>query len=152
MNMFKMIRIGMGGALVALLIVLTIGFASNPLALSPFATAQSAPPVATPSSDSNSTSGAVGDFTTVIRDVAQRVKPAVVQITNEQVQVDQFNQSFTVPAGVGSGVIYDPQGYILTNNHVVEGAQNLLVCSSLYRTGDRFRQRSSGKIRKRIWP
>ncbi len=62
-----------------------------------------------------------------VRQVAQQVKPAVVQVTNEQVQLDQFNQPFDVPAGVGSGVIYDSQGHILTNNHVVEGAQNLLV-------------------------
>lgn len=55
------------------------------------------------------------------------VRPAVVQITNEQVQANQFNQPFTVPAGVGSGVIYDKQGHVLTNNHVIEGAQQLLV-------------------------
>jgi S1-C subfamily serine protease len=60
--------------------------------------------------------------------VAQKVKPAVVQITNEQVQFNGFtNEPFTVPAGVGSGVIYDQQGHILTNNHVVEGAQQLTV-------------------------
>src|SRR5512136_1776417 len=51
-----------------------------------------------------------GDFSSAIRLVAQKVKPAVVQITNEQVQVDQFNQPFDIPAGVGSGVIYDKQG------------------------------------------
>ncbi len=67
------------------------------------------------------------DFTTVVRDVAKQVRPAVVQITNEQVEVDRFNQPFQVPSGVGSGVIYDRQGHILTNNHVVEGAQQLLV-------------------------
>jgi S1-C subfamily serine protease len=60
--------------------------------------------------------------------VAQQAKPAVVQITNEQVQFDGFtNQPFTVPAGVGSGVVYDDQGHILTNNHVVAGAQQLTV-------------------------
>jgi serine protease Do len=32
-----------------------------------------------------------------------------------------------VPAGVGSGVIYDNQGHILTNNHVISGAQQLQV-------------------------
>jgi S1-C subfamily serine protease len=42
--------------------------------------------------------------------------------------VNMFTQQpFTVPAGVGSGVIYDSQGHILTNDHVVEGAQTLLV-------------------------
>jgi S1-C subfamily serine protease len=55
------------------------------------------------------------------------VKPAVVQITSERSAVDPFNQPYSVPAGVGSGVIYDPQGYILTNNHVLDGAQRLLV-------------------------
>jgi S1-C subfamily serine protease len=32
-----------------------------------------------------------------------------------------------VPQGAGSGFIYDPAGYIITNNHVVEGAQQLKV-------------------------
>jgi S1-C subfamily serine protease len=68
------------------------------------------------------------DFVTAIRDVALKVKPAVVQITNEQVQFGQFSQQpFTTPAGVGSGVIYDSQGHILTNDHVIAGAQRLLV-------------------------
>jgi S1-C subfamily serine protease len=31
------------------------------------------------------------------------------------------------PTGVGSGVIFDANGWILTNHHVVEGAQNLTV-------------------------
>jgi serine protease Do len=70
---------------------------------------------------------ATTDLSTAVRDVAARVRPAVVQITSHQLQVDQFNQPFALPAGVGSGVIYDSQGYILTNNHVVEGASTLLV-------------------------
>ncbi len=71
---------------------------------------------------------AAGDFSSAIRNVVQQIKPAVVQITNEQYQVDGFsNTPFTVPAGVGSGVIYDDQGHILTNNHVVADAQQLTV-------------------------
>ena len=66
-------------------------------------------------------------FTTAVAKVAAEVKPTVVQITNEQQTTGQFNQPFTVPAGVGSGVIYDGQGHILTNDHVVSGAQKLLV-------------------------
>ncbi len=68
-----------------------------------------------------------GDFSTAVRRVTDQVRPAVVQITNEQTQVDQTNQALSVPAGVGSGVIYDNQGHILTNNHVIAGAQQLLV-------------------------
>jgi S1-C subfamily serine protease len=59
--------------------------------------------------------------------VVQKVKPAVVQITTQQVQAGQFSQPFTVPSGVGSGIIYDNQGHILTNDHVVAGAQQFLV-------------------------
>jgi serine protease Do len=94
--------------------------------------APTAAAAATPASTNGSSGTAAapaggGDLRTLIRQVAQQVKPAVVQITNEQVQLDQSNQPFTVPAGVGSGVIYDNQGHILTNNHVIEGAQNLSV-------------------------
>jgi S1-C subfamily serine protease len=67
-----------------------------------------------------------GGLAVAVRDVAKEVKPAVVQVTNE-VALNQLNPSNVVPAGVGSGIIYDAQGYILTNNHVVEGAQKLVV-------------------------
>ncbi len=68
-----------------------------------------------------------GGLTGAVVQVVQKVKPAVVQITNEQQASGQFNQPFTVPAGVGSGVIIDSAGHIITNNHVIEGAQKLLV-------------------------
>ncbi len=70
---------------------------------------------------------AADDFSSAIRSVAQQVMPAIVQITNQQVELDQYNQPFTVPAGVGSAIIYDGAGHILTNNHVVDGASQLQV-------------------------
>ncbi|MGH2460210.1 MAG: S1C family serine protease [Chloroflexota bacterium] len=63
-----------------------------------------------------------------IADVAAKVKPGVVQITNEQLTLNQLGQTTSlVPSGVGSGVIFDKDGHILTNNHVVAGAQKLTV-------------------------
>jgi serine protease Do len=59
--------------------------------------------------------------------VTEQVRPAVVNITNEQVLSSRFAEPLTVPAGVGSGVIYDNEGHILTNNHVIEDAENLIV-------------------------
>jgi S1-C subfamily serine protease len=44
-----------------------------------------------------------------------------------QSQVGAFNQGAAVPAGVGSGVVYDGAGHILANDHVVSGAQQLQV-------------------------
>ncbi len=40
-----------------------------------------------------------------------------------------FSQPFSIPprSGIGSGVIIDPSGIILTNNHVVEGADEVIV-------------------------
>jgi len=64
-------------------------------------------------------------FENSIINVVNTDKPAVVEITNEQTSVSQMDQP--VPVGTGSGFIYDDQGHILTNNHVVEGAQSLVV-------------------------
>jgi S1-C subfamily serine protease len=47
-----------------------------------------------------------------------RVSPAVVQI----VTFDDSGNS-----GVGSGIIYDARGWILTNRHVVEGAKTITI-------------------------
>ncbi len=55
-----------------------------------------------------------------------RVLPAVVSITTRQIERDQFNEP--VPTrGLGSGFIVDRQGHVLTNNHVIEGAEEIKV-------------------------
>ena len=61
--------------------------------------------------------------------VYKRALPSVVNITSVQVAYDFFYQP--VPEqGQGSGFIIDKQGHILTNNHVVEGAQSVEVTLS----------------------
>ena len=59
-------------------------------------------------------------------DVVTLLKPSVVQIVTEFSVMGMFNQA--VPStGVGTGIILDTQGNILTNNHVIDGAQAIMV-------------------------
>ncbi len=58
--------------------------------------------------------------------IVARVLPSVVSITARRIEKDQFNKS-TTKAGLGSGVIVDRQGHILTNNHVVDGFEELKI-------------------------
>jgi len=61
-----------------------------------------------------------------IPEIAARSLPSVVSITTRRIERNQFNK--LVPrAGMGSGVIVDRKGYILTNNHVVQGFEELRV-------------------------
>ena len=66
----------------------------------------------------------VSEESTIIK-VVERVRPAVVNIDT----VAQVQTVFGVfpQQGAGSGVIVSPNGYILTNNHVVENAQQIKV-------------------------
>jgi len=58
--------------------------------------------------------------------VYDTASPSVVNITSRVTVYYQFMG--TVPEeGTGSGFVYDTQGHIITNYHVIEGAEELLV-------------------------
>ncbi len=63
---------------------------------------------------------------TPVVQVAREVGPAVVGITNKAVARNIFNQAVETE-GVGSGVIFRADGYIVTNNHVIENAREIIV-------------------------
>ncbi|MBU6422987.1 MAG: trypsin-like peptidase domain-containing protein [Chloroflexota bacterium] len=123
----------MRGRTAALILVATIlggcGLLGGP-SPSPSASARAsggAPAASQTARPSGSGPGAGVSLATAVHDIAQRVRPAVVQVTNEQVNVDLSGVAQNIPAGVGSGIIFDQQGHILTNDHVIEGAQKLLA-------------------------
>jgi len=70
-----------------------------------------------------------------IEELTARISPAVVQILVTGFgAVEESSQGQTALVArehaIGSGVIVDPNGYIMTNAHVVEGAQRIHVALS----------------------
>src|SRR5213593_2518843 len=120
------------------------GFWLHALLMGPAPAARSAPPASTNAAEA---------LQSAIVSVAERVRPAVVHIGTVQVArlrrppalgpfaddpafkdfFDQFfgrgpgrREEFHQP-GLGSGVIIDKRGYVLTNHHVVRGADGVTV-------------------------
>jgi len=98
-------------------------------------------------------------------EIASRVEPAVVNIDTLQASTDiaesdedksdrtQSNPLYDMlrrqpprpTRGVGSGFIIDPKGYILTNQHVIEGATRIMIGLL---TGERYRATVIGTDRE----
>lgn len=69
---------------------------------------------------------AVEVVTTDISVVASAASSSVVAITTETVTTGNFMQQY-VSEGAGSGVIITEDGYIITNQHVIDGASTISV-------------------------
>jgi len=74
-------------------------------------------------------------FGNAIADVVEKTMPSVVVIRTEsrQYRVARdwfFGHMYRIPerlAGQGSGVVFTKDGYVLTNNHVIDGAETVEV-------------------------
>ncbi len=85
-----------------------------------------------PNESASAASQTLAQFNDALENLAARVSPAVVQIlVTGYGSLHEENRSETSlivrQHAVGSGVIVDPNGYIMTNAHVVEGAQRIRV-------------------------
>lgn len=99
-----------------------------------------------PISKVNYLNGASSEVPTSFADVAEKVTPAVVHIrstqrmTRQDNSADPFREFFGIPRNYGpsqssgSGVIVNSSGYIVTNNHVVQGADMVDVTLNDNRT------------------
>ncbi|WP_296097334.1 S1C family serine protease [Dialister sp.] len=67
---------------------------------------------------------------TAVVQAVKEVGPAIVGITTRVYDRDMFNRRVEVGQSVGSGVLFDKKGYIVTNNHVVSGSKEVNVCLS----------------------
>lgn len=61
-----------------------------------------------------------------VADVASVAADSVVEITTESVQTNSMFGNY-ISSGAGSGVIISKDGYIVTNNHVIDGATKITV-------------------------
>jgi serine protease Do len=106
------------------------------VALSVSVWALSLSPISSPPQSNNSTQYTAPDWTFPpesgpasplpdFRPVVAEVMPSVVSVTTETVVSSFFGQSTEYVAG--SGILIDDEGYIVTNNHVVENAQSIYV-------------------------
>lgn len=126
------ITVGIFGAL----ILLVLGIVSGVVV------ARSLVPNATPSlsttADGNKT---VTETESSIAAVAEKVGPSVVSIVT-QTRTSSYYGSSSSGEAAGTGVIVSKDGYIMTNNHVIEGATSVSVVDS---TGEQYDAKIIGR-------
>jgi 2-alkenal reductase len=81
--------------------------------------------------------GGVDYESAVLMNIYSQVNDSVVNITGlssgsalNEIMPHQFNEEDLFPLGTGSGFIWDSEGHIVTNQHVVEGANQLQITFS----------------------
>jgi S1-C subfamily serine protease len=81
-------------------------------------------PAAAPASKPAARSSALDPDEQATVDLFRRASPSVVYITTVEMRRDYFTMNdYAVPRGAGSGFVWDEQGHIVTNFHVIQGAQ-----------------------------
>jgi serine protease Do len=89
------------------------------------------PPAAPPTAEAKPLT--LGEFSSTLEDLVGRVRPAVVQIFSTGYVTAEDNDSGNTASllskqrSTGSGIILSPDGYIVTNSHVVQGARRIQV-------------------------
>ena len=70
--------------------------------------------------------GNLADFETSTISIFNSAAPSVVYIFTERA-VSEFFGGRSIQQGAGSGFLWDEQGHVVTNIHVIQGAQNIQV-------------------------
>jgi 2-alkenal reductase len=116
---------GVAGGLLGATVAVWLMEQRQPLALPPATVQPSAAPSPTLPASVPSVITFQEESATI--EVVKKVEPAVVTVVNLRMPQRDFWGDLTQPRSLGSGVVIDPQGYVVTNNHVVEGNESLSV-------------------------
>ena len=76
--------------------------------------------------DDRSPSSGPADGGQATVDIVRNLTPSVVHVFTEYETAGTFNQQ-TPTTGVGTGIILRPDGYVLTSNHVISDADNIII-------------------------
>jgi len=85
-----------------------------------------ATPAVTPTPAGTPVVQVINDLEDLYVNLYERASPSVVHITSRS-QVYDFYRGAVPQEGTGSGFVYDDKGHIVTNQHVIEGAQDVEV-------------------------
>ena len=117
------------GAIIAGVAVAAVALATDPTPSREPSGTPASRPVSAGASVSRSVPASALALQGAIVNVVQSVSPSVVQIEDQR--------------GLGSGIVFDASGHIVTNNHVVSGASSWTVTTS---SGTRYQARLVGSF------
>lgn len=94
-------------------------------------------------------SGEAGAQFPSFADLAEKLTPSVVNISSfSQSETENGEGNTPLSESLGSGFIIDGNGYIITNNHVVDKAESISITLS---DDTKPKPESSAKIPKPTW-
>lgn len=118
---FRLPRIGWNKLRIVLALLLLVGVSSG---TSAYITARLIDPQVTNST--NTTQYINVDDNNNVVGIVEKVSTSVVNISTKTVGYGWFGQKY-VTQGAGTGIIITENGYILTNNHVIEGSDSITI-------------------------
>lgn len=116
-------RISILTILISAVLSIILGFTSAFIAVKIGTKSNSGVTIVQPNNSSNNKISSI----TNVSDIASKCGPCVVEIETEIVSSGNSFFGQYVATGAGSGVIISADGYIVTNNHVIENASSILV-------------------------